>query len=52
MNDTMNPMRKIAISSTVYFFRMLINVSLGIETLPNCFIFFFPSFCFPVQRNH
>lgn len=29
-----------------YFFRIFTNVSLGIDTFPNCFIFFFPSFCF------
>ena len=30
----------------IYFFNMFTNVSEGIETRPNCFIFFFPSFCF------
>lgn len=29
-----------------YFFSIFTNVSLGIDTFPNCFIFFFPSFCF------
>lgn len=31
---------------TDYFFSIFTNVSDGIETFPNCFIFFFPSFCF------
>lgn len=30
----------------IYFLRIFTNVSLGILTFPNIFIFFFPSFCF------